>query len=122
MKNLLKTLSICLLILMTSCKDKSNNEGETSVSNEPVVESNDIQKVEPPHWWIGFKNQKLQLDHSNKHLIHWASLNQQLYQQLLLPLLYLVEVSALVIYYPLLLFSDKLIPKILPEYCLATIH
>jgi len=46
---------------MTSCKDKSNNEGETSVSNEPVVESNDIQKVEPPHWWIGFKNQKLQL-------------------------------------------------------------
>ncbi len=50
-----------MLILMSSCKEKSNSENEISASNEPVVEAYDINKVEPPHWWIGFKNQKLQL-------------------------------------------------------------
>lgn len=61
MKNILKTLSICVLIFVSSCKEKTINEGETSISIETVIEANDIDKVEPPHWWIGFKNQKLQL-------------------------------------------------------------
>ena len=61
MKNIIRSLSICMLILMSSCKEKSNSENEISTSNEPVVEAYDINKVEPPHWWIGFKNQKLQL-------------------------------------------------------------
>ncbi len=61
MKTLLRLLSICILILMTSCKENKSDTTESSVSNEPVVEANDIQKIEPPHWWVGFKNQKLQL-------------------------------------------------------------
>lgn len=61
MKTLLRLLSICILILMTSCKEKKSETKRSLVSNKPVVEANDIQKVEPPHWWVGFKNQKLQL-------------------------------------------------------------
>ncbi|EDP71281.1 putative alpha-amylase [Flavobacteriales bacterium ALC-1] len=61
MKNIIKSLSICVLILMFSCKDKTNINNEASVSTEPIVEVNDIEKVEPPHWWTGFKNQNLQL-------------------------------------------------------------
>ncbi|WP_296380566.1 glycoside hydrolase family 13 protein [Winogradskyella sp.] len=61
MKNILKALSICLLIFMSSCKEKTSNEVESFASTELIVESNEIDKVEPPHWWIGFKNQKLQL-------------------------------------------------------------
>ncbi|WP_299120242.1 glycoside hydrolase family 13 protein [uncultured Winogradskyella sp.] len=60
MKNIIRSLSICLLILVSSCKDTASSEID-SVSDQPVVESNDIDKVEPPYWWIGFKNQNLQL-------------------------------------------------------------
>ena len=67
MKNILITISVFVLILVSSCKDKTSEEGKTTVSNESIIEANDVQKVEPPHWWIGFKNQKLQLlvKHSN---------------------------------------------------------
>jgi glycosidase len=61
MKNILKMLSICLLILVASCKENDKPKVETSTSNEPLVEANDIEKVEPPHWWVGFKNAELQL-------------------------------------------------------------
>ena len=55
----LKHILIVLLIINVSCK---KNTSEEKVSSEMVTEiKNDIQKVEPPHWWIGFKNQKLQL-------------------------------------------------------------
>jgi glycosidase len=61
MKTILKVLSFCAIIFISSCKGKSSDESEALVSNEPIVEVNDIDKVEPPHWWIGFKNQELQL-------------------------------------------------------------
>ncbi|WP_400076436.1 glycoside hydrolase family 13 protein [Winogradskyella sp. R77965] len=60
MRNKLRSLSICLLILVSSCKDTASSEMD-SVSREPILESNDIDKVEPPNWWIGFKNPNLQL-------------------------------------------------------------
>lgn len=61
MKNILRSLSICVLILVLSCKEKTATEKGSSVSIEPIVEANEIQKIEPPHWWTGFKNQKFQL-------------------------------------------------------------
>ena len=59
----MKTLKLILITLLVatvfSCKETTSEE---SVVSEPVAEiQNDIEKVEPPHWWIGFKNQKLQL-------------------------------------------------------------
>jgi glycosidase len=59
MKNILKTLSILVFIL--SCQEKASDTSATSDPINRIVESNDIQKVEPPHWWVGFNNQKLQL-------------------------------------------------------------
>ena len=61
MKTLVKTFSICLFVFMTSCKESESESKASLDSNESVIEANDIQKVEPPHWWIGFKNQKLQM-------------------------------------------------------------
>ncbi|WP_422107182.1 glycoside hydrolase family 13 protein [Winogradskyella sp.] len=60
MKHLFRVLSVFLFVFAMSCKEQPSNTGEEA-SNEPVVEANDIEKVEPPHWWIGFKNQNLQL-------------------------------------------------------------
>lgn len=61
MKNSLKIISIFVLVFVSSCKEKTIDEVEAAISNETVVEANDIEKVEPPHWWVGFKNQKFQL-------------------------------------------------------------
>ncbi|WP_316929633.1 glycoside hydrolase family 13 protein [Winogradskyella psychrotolerans] len=44
---------------MFSCKKTTSEE---KVVSETVTEiRNDIQRVEPPNWWIGFKNQSVQL-------------------------------------------------------------
>ncbi|MBF8148700.1 glycoside hydrolase family 13 protein [Winogradskyella sp. F6397] len=59
----MKTLKQIFLILMVvsvfSCKETTLVE---KIVPETITEiRNDIEKVEPPNWWIGFKNQDVQL-------------------------------------------------------------
>ena len=55
----LKQILIVLFIINVSCKEKTSEE---NVVFETVTEiKNDIQRLEPPNWWIDFKNQNLQL-------------------------------------------------------------
>jgi hypothetical protein len=61
MKHIQFRLSICIMILMLSCKDNVKSEMDTSQSEGTVEISNEIDKIEPPHWWTGFKNRQLQL-------------------------------------------------------------
>lgn len=62
MKKLTTYSFIFLLILGWSCNQTPEKDSEAvSASNETVEEFNDIERLEPPNWWIGFKNQKLQL-------------------------------------------------------------
>ncbi|WP_417876556.1 glycoside hydrolase family 13 protein [Winogradskyella sediminis] len=59
MKTLKLTLLTLLVAIVFSCQETTSEE---KVVSEPITEiQNDIEKVEPPHWWIGFKNQSLQL-------------------------------------------------------------
>lgn len=59
----MKTLKLILLTLLVttvfSCQETTSEQKEVSESVTEI--QNDIEKVEPPHWWIGFKNQDLQL-------------------------------------------------------------
>ena len=51
------------LIVLASCQNE-----RTAVQKPEITEiSVDIERVEPPNWWVGFKNQQLQLlvKHSN---------------------------------------------------------
>lgn len=57
----LKHILIVLFIINVSCKKTESKEKITSKTLEVTEIKNDIQRVEPPHWWTGFKNQKLQL-------------------------------------------------------------
>ena len=50
-------LFLCAIVL-TSCKKQDN---ETVETESTVVESYDIERVEPLNWWIDFKNPELQL-------------------------------------------------------------
>ena len=55
----LKQILIVLFIINVSCKEKTSEE---NIVFETVTEiKNDIQRLEPPNWWIDFKNQNLQL-------------------------------------------------------------
>lgn len=56
MKKLVHLLSIVLLLASCQPQDQKNVEA-------PKIDSvsNDINRVEPPNWWVGFKNDQLQL-------------------------------------------------------------
>jgi len=55
----LKYIIIAMLIIMVSCKKSTTEE---TVIFEMVTEiKNDIQRIEPPNWWIGFESEHLQL-------------------------------------------------------------
>ena len=56
-----KQLRVCILaLLVIACNDQNNNtKGETG--NTVTEIQNDLNRVEPPHWWTGFKSDALQL-------------------------------------------------------------
>ncbi len=57
--NALKLIGIVIGLSLLSCTEMTSKH---QVSTEKVTEiKNDIQRVEPPHWWVGFKNKTLQL-------------------------------------------------------------
>jgi len=60
-----KILLVTVLALLFSCNNKEekiNLDTTTKISSSEITETkNDINRIEPPHWWTGFKNLKLQL-------------------------------------------------------------
>ncbi|NRD19235.1 glycoside hydrolase family 13 protein [Winogradskyella eckloniae] len=59
MRTLKLFFTALLVVTVFSCKKTTSEE---NVVSEPVTEiHNAIERVEPPHWWVGFKNQNLQL-------------------------------------------------------------
>ncbi len=61
MKPLISLLILYVFAFTISCKEQTNstfNKKETHVS---IEERNDIERIEPLNWWVGFKNQELQL-------------------------------------------------------------
>lgn len=60
MKTLRFLLIVLILIGLQSCKEKTPQQENTA--EFPVIEEkSEIERIEPPNWWIGFKNQNLQL-------------------------------------------------------------
>lgn len=57
MKNLIYLFTVCGLLFLSSC---SNESKEISASVKEVI-TNQVERVEPPNWWVGFENKKLQL-------------------------------------------------------------
>tara|TARA_R110002049_G_scaffold55382_2_gene153682 strand:+ start:6813 stop:8786 length:1974 start_codon:yes stop_codon:yes gene_type:complete len=52
---------LCAFTLNLACKKQSNMTSEDVKSETSIIESYDISRVEPPNWWVGFKNSTLQL-------------------------------------------------------------
>lgn len=59
MEKLINVYTLVLLVLISSCKQ---NEKVDTIQNEETPVSNSyLEKVEPPNWWIGFKDSSVQL-------------------------------------------------------------
>ncbi len=58
MRTTVKILNICFLISIISCKE---SEQEMNQIESMEVSNSKLEHVEPPHWWIGFKDQSIQL-------------------------------------------------------------
>ena len=59
MKDTLRVLLI--LFVLMSCKENTSNTDESSTDNTLLVDASDIDRIEPPNWWVGFKSDSLQL-------------------------------------------------------------
>lgn len=51
----------CLIVLSVSCKDHTSSEVPSEAGATKLINQNQIERIEPPNWWIGFQNDELQL-------------------------------------------------------------
>ncbi|WP_370479968.1 glycoside hydrolase family 13 protein [Tamlana flava] len=45
---------------------------ESNSSENSIVQRHDIQRIEPPNWWVGFKNSELQLMVKHPNISEWT--------------------------------------------------
>ncbi|WP_299225730.1 glycoside hydrolase family 13 protein [uncultured Psychroserpens sp.] len=50
-----------LLVLSMSCSERSSNDDNRSTFDTEFIDQKDIERIEPPNWWIDFENDTLQL-------------------------------------------------------------
>ncbi len=62
---------VCVITLNLSCK-KQSNMAESNSSENSIVQRHDIQRIEPPNWWVGFKNSELQLMVKHPNISEWT--------------------------------------------------
>ncbi len=73
MKTSIKFFTLILLTMSFSCQNQ-NEKGDTSPvksqskSLENIEDYEKINRVEPPHWWVGFENDTLQLLLQDKNI------------------------------------------------------
>ena len=56
----IKFMSLLLICFLLSCQNENRTAQPATISNT-IEMKDDLNRIEPPNWWIGFKNQKLQL-------------------------------------------------------------
>ncbi|MEL0457383.1 glycoside hydrolase family 13 protein [Flavobacteriaceae bacterium SZ-1-7] len=62
---------VFVITLNLSCKKQSTmNDGFDAKTS--IVEKYDIQRVEPPNWWVGFKDSELQLMVKHPNISEWT--------------------------------------------------
>jgi len=75
-KNQMKYLNITLVLILfnfLSCKENTpTSQIEASDSkSEEFINQNDINRIEPPHWWTGFKSDSLQLMVNHPDIVNY---------------------------------------------------
>ena len=63
-------ISIGLMFLVVTCKQAPTDNIDASAPAEIINEQHDIDRIEPPNWWVGFKNSELQLLVHHPNIMH----------------------------------------------------
>ncbi len=61
MQKSIKIYLLFVLVFSISCKEQNDKVSDKAETYTSVVERNDIERIEPSNWWVGFKNSELQL-------------------------------------------------------------
>jgi len=61
MKYLIFIVSVIVVNFCSAHNNDFSQKTKEKMSSESFTEYNDIERVEPSNWWVGFKNQRLQL-------------------------------------------------------------
>ncbi|GGI55831.1 glycoside hydrolase family 13 protein [Winogradskyella haliclonae] len=56
-----RVFAIILLSLTVNVSCKDTNGTSNAQNKTELIDKNDIERIEPPNWWVGFKNDSLQL-------------------------------------------------------------
>lgn len=56
-----KLILITLLFFAFACKENTSNDNNDSSTTTEFIDKHEIERVEPPNWWVGFENDSLQL-------------------------------------------------------------
>ena len=51
----------CLIVFSVSCKETTSEDVKIEQQLIEFINQNNIERIEPPNWWIGFQNDSLQL-------------------------------------------------------------
>jgi len=57
----MKRFFLILAIVFFSCNEKNKDNTIDDSKQVEFIDKNDINRVEPPNWWVGFKSDSLQL-------------------------------------------------------------
>ena len=61
MKHIFKYLSVFAIVLSVSCKENTSDREASQKLQTEFINQSQIERIEPPNWWIGFQNDELQL-------------------------------------------------------------
>jgi len=56
-----KLMIVLLCISFFSCKQDKEDSGRQAKTIDALVSGQSLNRVEPPNWWVGMKNDSLQL-------------------------------------------------------------
>ncbi len=61
-----KYILIIFCVINLSCKNSNSNSAASNEKSEKngsqtFIDQNDIERIEPPYWWVGFENDSVQL-------------------------------------------------------------
>ena len=61
MKYVIFIVSVIVVNFCSAHNNDFSQKTKEKMSSESFTEYNDIERVEPSNWWVGFENQRLQL-------------------------------------------------------------
>ena len=63
---------LCVFTLNLSCKKQNGMTVNEVDENSSIIEKQDINRIEPLNWWVGFKNTSLQLLVHHPNISEWS--------------------------------------------------